>query len=184
MCDEGSELKKNEWVGAAVDRYSGPLIRYAMLITGDLELAKDVVQDTLVRLCAQKPERVNSHLALWLFTVCRNRALDVRRKESRMKALSDVELHLQASPEPSPATQAERRESAGDVLELLARLPKNQQEVVRLRFQNGLSYHEISSITNLTVSNVGFLIHTAVKTIRRQLESKLSATANPSRKSL
>lgn len=164
------ETRRAEWVRAAVDRYAGPLTRYATLITGDLEQARDVVQDTFVRLCAEKPGRVNSHLAQWLFTVCRNRALDVQRKENRMKPLSEVELSLQASSEPSPVAQAEQRETADEVLSLLAQLPRNQQEVVRLKFQNGLSYQEISKATKLTVSNVGFLIHTAIKTIRRQLQ--------------
>ena len=47
--DEAAEA---EWVRAAVTRYAGPLTRYAALITGDLERARDVVQDTFVRLCA------------------------------------------------------------------------------------------------------------------------------------
>jgi len=40
-----------------------------------------------------------------------------------------------------------------------------------LKFQNGLSYREISRITNLSVSNVGVLIHTAIKTMRRQFQA-------------
>ncbi len=74
------ETRQAEWVRAAVDRYAGPLTRYATLITGDLEQARDVVQDTFVRLCAEKPSTVNAHLGQWLFTVCRNRALDVQRR--------------------------------------------------------------------------------------------------------
>src|SRR5438552_10896259 len=101
------ETRRTEWVRAAVDRYAAPLTRYAALITGDLEQARDVVQDTFVRLCAEESGRVNSHLARWLFTVCRNRALDVQRKESRMKPLSEVDISSQASSDPSPAAQAE-----------------------------------------------------------------------------
>src|SRR5438876_12320160 len=100
------ETRRTEWVRAAVDRYAGPLTRYAALITGDPEQARDVVQDTFVRLCDEKPGTVNAHLSQWLFTVCRNRALDVQRKESRMKPLS--ELEMSASPDPSPAAQAEQ----------------------------------------------------------------------------
>ncbi len=160
----------------------GPLTRYAVLITGDLEQARDSVQDTFVRLCAENPTRLNSHLAQWLFTVCRNRALDVHRKESRVKPLSEVEMNSQASSDPSPAEHTEQRETASELLGLLAQLPKNQQEVVRLKFQNGLSYQEISKITKLTVSNVGFLIHTAIKTIRRQLKTKPIVETNPMRR--
>src|SRR6058998_196872 len=156
-----NETRQGEWIRQAVDRYAGPLIRYATLITGDLEDARDVVQHTFVQLCKEESGRVNSHLAQWLFKVCRNRALDVQRKESRMKSLSEAEMGLHASSDPSPAAQAEQRDTADEVLRLLAQLPKNQQEVVRLKFQNGLSYQEISKVTDLTVSNVGFLMHTA-----------------------
>jgi RNA polymerase sigma factor (sigma-70 family) len=113
---------------------------------------------------------LNSRLSPWLFTVCRNRALDVVRKESRMKLVSQEEIELQASPELSPAAQAEQRETTNEALELIARLPRNQQEVVRLKFQNGLSYQEISEVTRLSVSNVGFLLHTALRTLRQQLQ--------------
>jgi RNA polymerase sigma-70 factor (ECF subfamily) len=164
------ESRRADWVRAAVDRFSGPLTRYAQVITGDLEPARDVVQDTFIRLCEQKPERVDPYLAQWLFTVCRNRALDVQRKQSRMNPLNEVEMNSQVSPDPSPAAQAERRETDGEVVGLLARLPRDQQEVVRLKFQNGLSYREISEVTQLSVSNVGFLIHTAIKTLRQQMK--------------
>ena len=174
--------RQTEWVRAAVDRYAAPLIRYAALITGDLEQARDVVQDTFVRLCAEESGRVNSHLAQWLFTVCRNRALDVQRKESRMEPLSEAEMSSQASSDPSPAAQAEQRETADEVLRLLEQLPENQQEVVRLKFQYGLTYQEISKVTDLTVSNIGFLIHTAIKTIRQQLKTKPVVETNPMRR--
>ena len=101
-----------------------------------------------------------------------------------MNPLDDTTLNEQVSPEPSPALQAERRETAGEILELLTRLPRNQQEVVRLKFQNGLSYQEISRVTNLSVGNVGFLIHTALKTIRQRLQTRPVALANPKRKVL
>ena len=157
---------------SALRQYEGPLIRYATQITGDLDRARDVVQDTFLRLCAEKRDRVEPHLAQWLFTVCRRHALDVRRKESRMKTLNEMEMNSQTSAELSPAAALERRETVGEVERLLGTLSENQQEVVRLKFQNGLSYQEISNITNLTVTNVGFLIHTAIKSLRQQMKPK------------
>ncbi len=178
---KADDSRHADWVQAAVDRYSGPLTRYAVLITGDLDRARDVVQDTFLRLCSQNESRVRDHLAEWLFAVCRNRALDVVRKENRMKPLEE-ELQSRPSPEVSPAQAAERRELNHRVLQMLAALPRNQQEVVRLKFQNGLSYEEISRVTQLTVSNVGFLIHTAIKTLRQQLHTELNLVPNPLRR--
>ena len=51
---------------------------------------------------------------------------------------------------------------------LLGTLPPRQQEVLQLKFQNDLSYQQISEITELSVSNVGVLIHNALKTLRQR----------------
>jgi RNA polymerase sigma factor (sigma-70 family) len=169
---EDANSHKADWVRAALREHEGPLTRYAATITGDAERARDVVQDTFVRLWAEDPARLNGRLVEWLYTVCRNRALDLRRKEKRMTPLTDLELETHESVEPSPATNVERRESASQILRLLDDLPPNQREVVRLKFQNDLSYQEISNITHLSVSNVGFLLHTALKTLRKKMKAE------------
>ena len=58
------------------------------------------------------------------------------------------------------------------LLKMIGHLPPNQQEVVRLKFQNGFSYREISRITALSVGNVGFLIHTAVARLRTEFAAQ------------
>ena len=50
-------------------------------------------------------------------------------------------------------------------------LPANQQEVLRLKFQNGFSYKQIAGITGLSVSNVGFLIHTGIQRLRKRFKA-------------
>jgi RNA polymerase sigma-70 factor (ECF subfamily) len=154
------------WVRGAVERFQGPLTLYAARLLGDADAARDVVQDTFLRLCRQDREGVQPRLAEWLFTVCRNRALDVLRKESRMTRLSEEQVQRCLSPAPGPADVAERRELTGRVLGLLESLPPNQREVIRLKFQNGFSYQEISRISGHSVSNVGYLIHHGMKTLR------------------
>lgn len=64
------------------------------------------------------------------------------------------------------------RQTAGEIFRMLDRLPKNQREVVYLKFQCDLSYKEISEITKLSVTNVGFLMHTALKNLRKELLSE------------
>ncbi len=162
---------QGDWIRSVLAQYEGPLTRYAVRITGDMEQARDVVQDTFLRLCSQKPSRVRDHVAQWLFTVCRNRALDLLRKEKRMNFKAEVELEAQPASQPAVSRILEQKEQVGEILRLLETLPSNQQEVIRLRFQNEFSYREISAVTDLSVSNVGFLIHTGLKTIRRKLNA-------------
>lgn len=144
----------------------GPLLRYATRLLGDADRARDVVQDTFVRFMAQPPDVVNGHAVEWLFTVCRHRAVDILRKENRMSHFEEGQVERLVAPGPRPGHQLEQAETQAEILRLIERLPRNQQEVVRLKFQNGFSYKEISRITELSVSNVGFLIHTAVARLR------------------
>lgn len=135
-------------------------------LVGDVEQARDVVQDTFLKLCQQDREQLDGHLAEWLFTVCRNGALDVRRKEQRMTTMTLEAVADSVGNEPPPDHVAEQRDSTEKILSLLAELSPNQQEVLRLRFQHGLSYREISSVIGLTETNVGFLIHVGIKRLR------------------
>lgn len=181
---------------ASLRRFERPLTLYAIRIVGDADRARDVVQETFARLLAAEqgtpadpragrddptaPDpAANGRLTRWLYTVCRNRALDVRRKERRMTRLIDLPRSTAAAepsdadrfpgPAPDPAINAERHDATSHILRLLDRLPANQQEVIRLKFQQGLSYRDIAAVTQLSESNVGFLLHTGLKTLRNQM---------------
>lgn len=150
----------------------GPLTRYATRLLGDADRARDVVQDTFVKFMAQPREAINGHAVEWLFTVCRHRALDVLRKEGRMKRFEEGQIERVTATDLRPGRMLEHAETQATILRMIDRLPPNQQEVVRLKFQNGFSYKEISRITTLSVSNVGFLIHTAVARLRAEFAAQ------------
>lgn len=182
--------------------YEGPLLGYAQRLTGCAETARDVVQDTLLRWMSQDRSRLNGNEAAWLFTVCRNRALDVIRSRSRERPAGDLAAArgrgdevrgplsggressdggatggalaspVSDRPERSQASAAEEavaHEEQARARAELARLPANQQEVLVLRFQCGLSYKEIAEVTGLTVGYVGYLMHVGLKTLRDRL---------------
>jgi len=160
------------WIEPVVDQWERPLVRYALSITGDLEQARDVVQETFLRLHREEGRRsVPVHLAAWLFKVCRHRALDVRKKENRMKSLGEEQMRVLPSGEASHTSLAERRDTSAEIAGLMAALPESQQEVLRLRFEHEMTYREISDVTGLTVTNVGYLLHTAIKTLRQDINS-------------
>ena len=68
-----------------------------------------------------------------------------------------------------PAEKVESDDSMGWVLKALENLGEDQREAIRLKFQHGLSYQQIANVTKLSVSNVGYLIHTGLKTLRERL---------------
>ena len=149
-------------------RFELPLVQYATRIIGDRERARDVVQETFVQLQRDNREQADHAPVKWLFTVCRNRALNVCRKEKRMTYLEPELLQSCEAEEPLPSRQLEQKEASGFLLRILETLPPRQQEIVQLKFQNDLSYQEIAEITNTSVGSVGVLLHTALKTLRQR----------------
>src|SRR5437773_7430308 len=108
-------------------RFELPLLQFATRITGDRERARDVVQETFVKFqnngAFQNPEP-----ATWLFTVCRNGALNVCRKEKRMQYLDEKLIEArEAEQQPMPFARLEQQEAAGFLLKIVATLPPRQQ---------------------------------------------------------
>jgi RNA polymerase sigma-70 factor (ECF subfamily) len=157
------------WMHSIVDRFQGPLVRFATRITGDLERGRDVVQETFLRLCREPEVATGDHLAQWLFTVCRRLAIDVRRKETRMQTQGDSTAICDLPAGVAGSSDIEHTEQHDELLRTVEALPANQQEVVRLKFQEGMSYKSIAAITGLSVSNVGYLLHMAVKSLRERM---------------
>ena len=171
-----------------VERFERPLTLYAHRIVGDWGRARDVVQETFARLIVERDKArreqgglhdppagadptVNGHLAQWLYTVCRNRALNVRKKDGRMAVLSERRANGLKSPAAAPNEVAEDNEQHRMVHELLLTLPEREQEVFRLKFGDGLTYREISKITGIPLSTISHIIHTAIKTLRDHLNA-------------
>ena len=162
----------NRWpadsIRRLVDRYERPLLAYASRMNGsDWQGAQDAVQETFLRLCREDPEKIESRVAAWLFTVCRSRVIDMQRTNHS----TPIDAHSVTVTDPSPdvAEAAAEAEDKAMLSSLVDRLSPRQQEVLRLRLQAGLSYREIAAVTGLTVGNVGFHLHEAVRNLRDTL---------------
>lgn len=174
METNGAAISRERFVEDAIDQYESQLIGYATTLLHDADRARDVVQDTFIRLCNQEPEDVSEYLKTWLFTVCRNRAFDILRKDKRLEPINEIRWKKTASPESSPDHEILARERYDEVMHHLKRLPDNQRECILLKFQQGLSYHEIEKVTGLKQGNIGFLIHTGLKRVREMLPADLA----------
>ena len=163
-------------VRRALDQHEGNLIAYtAGILNGDVERAREVVQDALLKLYLTDPQKVRDSLKAWLFTVCRNRAFDVLRKDKNTQPLDDIRWKKIAGPGLQPDEQSVHDERLASVMKMLERLSDNQREVIILKFQQGLSYQEIQKITGLSSGNIGFLIHTGLKRLRDLMPDDLKS---------
>ncbi len=155
-----------------VETHAAELTRYACgILSGDGDSARDIIQDTFVKLW-QSPPADRSHLRAWLFCVCRSRCLDMLRRRGRIVGDDGSRAEHEPDEAPSPARALADSDAAGALFALVDTLAPRQREIVRLKFQNDLSYAEIAEITGLTATNVGFILHTAIKTLRARLDER------------
>jgi RNA polymerase sigma-70 factor (ECF subfamily) len=153
-----------------VQSHGGRLLRYAKRLVNDDQIAQDLVQETFLRLLKMKREEVEGKLPEWLFHVCRNLAIDhLRRKKPTVSIDDETGPGTQLSSDDNALEQMEGNERVSKMLKEISRLPKEHQEVIRLKFQEGLSYQQISKITGLSATNVGFILSNSVKKIREAL---------------
>jgi RNA polymerase sigma-70 factor (ECF subfamily) len=150
-----------------------PLLGYALRLTGDREVAEDAVQEAFMKLHAQfqsvqTPRR-------WLYRTVHNLALNQRRHSAKLVPLHPADDHEGSAsdqtpdPTPLPDEQIIRLEGIGLVRICLETLDARSRELIRLKFNEELSYQEISARTGLTVGNVGYLLHHALKDIALEL---------------
>ncbi len=153
---------------AALERYERPLIHYAFGIVGELSQARDVTQEVFIKLSQSLPTLDRERIAPWLFTVCKNRALDHQRKYQRLIPMDNEILDLETSNSPAPSAGIEEEELSQQLKQWMSQLPDKQREAVRLKFEIGLSYKEISDALKTSIGNVGTLIHLGVTALHEQ----------------
>ena len=90
---------------ALLERYERPLVRYSWSIIGDLESARDIVQETFIRLCRRQESGDAKHTEAWLFTVARNLSIDHQRKQSRIIYMPQTEDRTADAPAPGESLE-------------------------------------------------------------------------------
>jgi RNA polymerase sigma-70 factor (ECF subfamily) len=172
---------RREWVLSVLEAYEGRLTRYATRLLADDDGARDVVQHAFLKLCDRRPEELQERVGPWLFTVCRNRAVDVLRQRSAAASLDVDEAAVAESSEPDPADTAERRDLHACLAAALADLPAAQREAVDL-WTEGFSHREIAEITGRKEGHIRVLVHRALKSLREHpVSQQMMSTGRPAR---
>ena len=87
-----------------------------------------------------------------------------------MSTSSETVQEFTPDREHDPSRPLTAAEDAEQLTTLIDDLPENQQKVIRLKFHAGMKYREISEATGLSEGNVGFLLHTALQSLRKKMQ--------------
>jgi RNA polymerase sigma factor (sigma-70 family) len=163
---------------ALVSHYEAPLLRYAARIVGNEYAAQDIVQNTFIRLFTSWKEAlsVSPQLSSWLYRVAHNQAVDHIRREARRRMLH--RRHGEETPTAAPPDRGRAfavSEAAARADAALGVLSLRERQLVVLKVYEELSYKAISEITGLSMGNVGYILHHAMKKLAAALGGRKAA---------
>jgi RNA polymerase sigma-70 factor (ECF subfamily) len=152
---------------ALYDRYIDRIYTYALRQAGDVSLAQDVTSATFekaLRQLRRQGWRGHSFLA-WLYRIARNEAIHHYRQGRRLAELSpDL---------PDGVDQEAEWQSCQERLQLdraLERLSGRDQEVLSLRFLEGLTSAETAEVLGCSLPNLYVQLHRALQRLRKLME--------------
>lgn len=148
--------------------YKDQMFRLALRILKNEEDAKDIVQDSLLKLWDKRKVLADiKNIKSFSMTMVRNACIDLIRKH---KPLTDKEqVILQKTNELNPEKELVISDQLQMVRNIIDQMNEQQREIIQLREIEGLDYNEISEITNLTVNNLRVIISRARKEIRKKM---------------
>ncbi|TET45986.1 sigma-70 family RNA polymerase sigma factor [candidate division TA06 bacterium] len=155
-------------------KYSKSLFNYIYRMVGDHDRARDLYQDTFIRVLTAKNYQPRAKFSTWLYRIATNLCInDLKRK----KPVSlDAKLKMGAGFEArtiSPEDYANSQELAEKIKTALEGLTDIQRAVFTLRHYQGLSYQEIARVLRCPLGTVKSRLSSAVNALRKVLSGEL-----------
>ncbi len=148
----------------AVDLYSDNLYRFILKNLRDAEKAKDVVQDTFMKLWDKHEEVSFEKVKSYMFSAGYRTMIDLIRREKKQTRFEEAD-------EARLTTNQQYSDLQKVLHEAIDKLPEDQKAVVMLRDYEGYNYEEIGEITGLSESQVKVYIYRARKYLQKYIGS-------------
>ena len=170
-------LRRDREAFAQLFSYFAPRLKAWLIKSGAApSAAEDFAQDTMLTVWRKADlfDSRKARAATWIFTIARNRRLDMLRRDARPLPTPEIELTDQSVPRPDDTLSLSQ--DADRVREALSRLAPDQLEVVRHAFFMESSHSEIARQLNLPLGTVKSRIRNAMIKLRLILEPTQEAS--------
>ena len=156
------------------DKYKVELLKLAVVLTGNVDKAEDVVHDVFVRF-AQSAERIRitGSLKNYLITSVINLVRNIHRDSKRRPEMNLEEAESITSSERNPHQWAVLGERFSMLTNALAELPYEQREVITLRMEMDMKFHQIAAMQQTSVNTVKGRYRYAIEKLRSILDSEV-----------
>ena len=156
--------------GRAVLEHKDRVHSYASWLLGSPEDARDVTQESLLRLWEHRSRVQNGSTRTWLLRTAHNLCLDrLRRDSARPQHVADDFDRVPAGTGDSPEHSARRAEMREGIGKALALLSPRDRAVILMREMHGLSYAEMSHVLGLRIGALKVALHRARERLRNEL---------------
>ena len=162
-----------------VSRFERPLFFFIVRRVQDEELARDILQDTFMKLSQHAHNYDSSSpVSAWLYTIARNRSIDHLRKRKHKELSLDQPLKdgesatlgtLLADQSATSQDRAEAREIAERIDQALDEINRDQKESFILREVHGLQFNEIAQLLSISENTVKSRYRYALEGLRKRL---------------
>lgn len=173
-------IKGNEsCLSVLIKRHQQRIFGYILSKTADRDLANDIFQDTFIKIInTLKRGSYNEEgkFLPWALRIAHNLTMDFYRDKKRKKtkhATNDYDvMDFIGLEDPSIESKIEQEQTLSKIVDLVATLPEDQQEVVRMRIFMGLSFREIAEQTNVSINTSLGRMRYALINLRKVIEEK------------
>ena len=147
-----------------VDVYSDNLYRFVLKNIKDEEKAKDIVQDSFIKLWEKKDDVDPAKLKSYLFTTAYHKVIDTVRRDKKQRSFDSVK-------EENMSTSNNYSDLQEILHQAIEQLPVDQKAVILLRDYEGYAYNERAEITGMNESQVKVYIFRGRKFLKNYLGS-------------
>lgn len=155
------------------ERQYRSLFAYATNFTEDRDFIKDSIQEIFIRIWEKRGTITIQYVSIYLFKSLRNQLLlEFRRSKHARSSLHEEEVN-DLSDWQTIETEIEQSEADSEsqfkVRQAISSLPKRQQEVVFLKFYNGLENDQIAALMEINRQSVANLLYKALGALKSQM---------------
>jgi len=157
-------------LGEIYDGYSEKIYHYIYRYLGEARLAEDLTAEVFLRLleAIKASQGPRTHLSAWLYRVAHNLVVDHFRRRPQAESLP-LEEGLVAAPE-DVTVVVEKKLAQQQLRAAISHLTTDQQQVIVLKFVEGLSNAEVGQVLGKTKGAVESLQHRALAALQRIME--------------